>query len=40
MVKAVEATLFREAFHPQFNARRVQHVLAFVTLHLRAAVRR
>ena len=31
--KGVEATLFQEAFHPQFNARRVQHVLAFVTLH-------
>ena len=33
--KGVETALFEEAFHPQLNARGVQHVLTLVAVNLR-----
>lgn len=30
----MEAALFQETLHPQFNARRLPHVLAFITVDL------
>lgn len=33
--KGVETALFEEAFHPQLNARGVQHVLALLAVNLR-----
>ena len=31
----METALFKEAFHPQFDARGVQHILALIAVHLR-----